>query len=25
VIPLETMRIGLRGDTFNLYLDKKEA
>ena len=24
VIPLETMRIGLRGDTFNLYLDKKE-
>ncbi len=23
VIPLETMRIGLRGDTFNLYLDKK--
>jgi phosphosulfolactate synthase len=22
VIPLETMRIGLRGDTFNLYLDK---
>jgi phosphosulfolactate synthase len=25
VIPLEAMRIGLRGDTFNLYLDKKEA
>ena len=25
VIPLETMRIGLRGDTFNLYLDKKES
>jgi phosphosulfolactate synthase len=24
VIPLETMRIGLRGDTFDLYLDKKE-
>ena len=24
VIPLETMRIGLRGDTFALYLDKKE-
>jgi phosphosulfolactate synthase len=24
VIPLETMRIGLRGDTFGLYLDKKE-
>lgn len=25
VIPLETMRIGLRGDTFNLFLDKEEA
>src|SRR5688572_12783946 len=25
VIPLEAMRIGLRGDTFDLYLDKKEA
>lgn len=25
VIPLETMRVGLRGDTFSLYLDKKEA
>lgn len=25
VIPLETMRIGLRGDTFSLYLDKKES
>ena len=25
VIPLETMRVGLRGDTFHLYLDKKEA
>lgn len=25
VIPLEAMRIGLRGDTFGLYLDKKEA
>jgi len=25
VIPLEAMRIGLRGDTFNLYLDKKEG
>jgi len=24
VIPLEAMRIGLRGDTFFLYLDKKE-
>ena len=24
VIPLETMRIGLRGDTFSLYLDKKQ-
>ena len=23
VIPLETMRIGLRGDTFNLYLDNE--
>lgn len=23
VIPLEAMRIGLRGDTFDLYLDKK--
>ncbi|MEO5783376.1 MAG: phosphosulfolactate synthase [Ginsengibacter sp.] len=25
VIPLETMRIGLRGDTFHLYLDKETA
>jgi len=25
VIPLEAMRVGLRGDTFFLYLDKKEA
>jgi phosphosulfolactate synthase len=25
VIPLEAMRIGLRGDTFNLYLDKQNA
>jgi phosphosulfolactate synthase len=25
MIPLEAMRIGLRGDTFHLYLDKKEA
>ena len=25
VIPLEAMRIGLRGDTFHLYLNKKEA
>ena len=25
VIPLEAMRIGLRGDTFFLYLDQKEA
>lgn len=25
VIPLETMRIGLRGDTFELYLDKELA
>jgi phosphosulfolactate synthase len=25
VIPLETMRIGLRGDTFHLYLSKDEA
>jgi len=24
VIPLESMRIGLRGDTFHLYLNKKE-
>lgn len=24
IIPLETMRIGLRGDTFNLYLDKQD-
>src|SRR5258706_14256495 len=24
VIPLESMRLGLRGDTFSLYLDKKE-
>jgi phosphosulfolactate synthase len=24
VIPLETMRIGLRGDTFDFYLDKKD-
>jgi phosphosulfolactate synthase len=24
VIPLEAMRIGLRGDTFDFYLDKKE-
>ena len=24
VIPLEAMRIGLRGDTFSLYLDNKE-
>lgn len=24
VIPLEAMRIGLRGDTFSLYLNKKE-
>ncbi len=24
VLPLETMRIGLRGDTFHFYLDKKE-
>lgn len=23
VIPLETIRLGLRGDTFNLFLDKK--
>ncbi len=23
IIPLEAMRIGLRGDTFELYLDKK--
>lgn len=23
IIPLEAMRIGLRGDTFNLYLDKE--
>jgi phosphosulfolactate synthase len=23
IIPLESMRIGLRGDTFDLYLDKK--
>jgi phosphosulfolactate synthase len=22
IIPLEAMRIGLRGDTFHLYLDK---
>jgi phosphosulfolactate synthase len=25
VIPLETMRIGLRGDTFHIYLDKDTA
>jgi phosphosulfolactate synthase len=25
VIPLETMRIGLRGDTFHLFLDKETA
>lgn len=25
VIPLEAMRIGLRGDTFSLFLEKKEA
>ena len=25
VIPLEAMRIGLRGDTFHFFLDKKEA
>ncbi len=25
VIPLETMRLGLRGDTFHLFLDKEEA
>lgn len=25
VIPLETMRIGLRGDTFELYLNKENA
>ena len=25
VIPLEAMRIGLRGDTFHFYLDKKDA
>lgn len=25
VIPLEAMRIGLRGDTFHLYLDKESA
>ncbi len=24
VIPLEAMRVGLRGDTFHLFLDKKE-
>jgi phosphosulfolactate synthase len=23
VIPLETMRLGLRGDTFDLFLDKE--
>lgn len=25
VIPLETMRIGLRGDSFHFYLDKKQV
>lgn len=25
IIPLEAMRIGLRGDTFHLYLDKQSA
>ena len=25
VIPLETMRVGLRGDTFELYLNKETA
>ena len=24
VLPLETMRIGLRGDTFHLFLDKEK-
>ena len=24
VIPLETMRLGLRGDTFNLFINTKE-
>jgi phosphosulfolactate synthase len=25
VLPMETMRIGLRGDTFHLFLNKEEA
>ncbi len=25
VIPMEAMRVGLRGDTFHLFLDKKES
>jgi len=25
VLPLESMRLGLRGDTFHLFLDKKQA
>jgi phosphosulfolactate synthase len=25
VIPLETMRLGLRGDTFHLFLDNAKA
>lgn len=25
IIPLETMRVGLRGDTFHLFLDKEKA
>ena len=25
VLPLETMRIGLRGDTFHLFLDKEST
>jgi phosphosulfolactate synthase len=25
VIPMETMRIGLRGDTFHLYLNKENV
>ena len=25
VLPLETMRLGLRGDTFHLFLDKESA
>jgi len=25
MLPLEAMRVGLRGDTFHLFLNKEEA